>query len=57
MMYDRVQATNPLLSDNSIVCYTIDDFELSNLSIILELNFGGSNKLANVLIRHNLSGR
>lgn len=57
LINDRALAAKKLLTEKAIACYTIDDLELNSLSILLDGIFGPDNKLANVLIRNNPSGR
>jgi adenine-specific DNA-methyltransferase len=56
-MQNRLSLTKNILKDNGIICVTIDDFELNNLSILMASEFGKENYLATTPIRNNPSGR
>ena len=56
-MKKRLQLSKNLLSEDGIICVTIDDYEMSRLSILMEEIFGEENHLGTVVIRNNPSGR
>lgn len=56
-MSDRLEASKKLMNKASILCATIDDVELCNLQQLLDYQFGYQNKMGNVVIRNNPSGR
>jgi adenine-specific DNA-methyltransferase len=56
MIYERVLATLPLMLENAIMAFAIDDTEHKYAHIILDNIFKGQ-ELANVVIRNNPSGR
>lgn len=57
LMSDRLEASKKLMNKASILCATIDDVELCNLQQLLDYQFGYQNKMGNVVIRNNPSGR
>lgn len=56
-MKKRLLLSKNLLSEDGIICVTIDDYEMSRLSILMEEIFGEENHLGTVVIRNNPSGR
>lgn len=57
MLYPRLKLAKDLLSDNGIICLTIDDFEIANTIKLMNDIFGESNRLATIVIKNNPSGR
>ncbi|MEI6556175.1 MAG: site-specific DNA-methyltransferase [Paludibacter sp.] len=57
MMDSRIFLSRELLKDTGSACYTIDDFEVGLLKILLDQNFNNENYLATTPIRNNPSGR
>ncbi len=57
MMHKRLIIAKKLLKDDGVICVTIDDYEVSRLTLILEEIFGESNHLGTIVIRNNPSGR
>jgi len=57
IMYSRLRLARNLLSDDGIICVTIDDYEMPRLWIILNEIFGEENHLGTVVIRINPGGR
>lgn len=57
LIADRLISGKNLLKNDGILCLTIDDFEVSNVSHALETLFGSENHLGTVVIRSNPSGR
>lgn len=57
LIADRVLTSKNLLGQSGIFCATIDDYEYTNLQIILSVILGEENNLATVIIRNNPSGR
>lgn len=57
MMYKRLKIAKKLLKDDGVICVTIDDYEVSRLTLILEEIFGENNHLGTIVIRNNPSGR
>ncbi|WP_223583090.1 site-specific DNA-methyltransferase [Sphingobacterium sp. GVS05A] len=53
----RVRQSPALLTENGIICITIDDFEKDKLKLLLDNVFGKENELGVVTIRNNPSGR
>ncbi len=56
-MKKRLQLAKNLLTDNGIICVTIDDYELQRLWILMEEIFGEYNHLGTIVIRNNPAGR
>jgi adenine-specific DNA-methyltransferase len=56
-MSKRLQLAKNLLSEDGIICVTIDDHELPRLWMLLEEIFGEDNHLGTVSIRNNPKGR
>lgn len=54
---NRIEIAKTLLTNDGIICVTIDDWELPRLWIILEEIFGEENHLGTVVIRNNPKGR
>src|SRR5690606_11667379 len=56
-IHDRISVAKPLSKNDGVICITIDDYELNNLSFISDHVYGFENKLGTVCIRNNPSGR
>ena len=56
-MYFRLRLARTLLSEEGIICITIDDYEFPRLFMVMEEIFGSNNFLGNVIIRNNPGGR
>lgn len=56
-MYNRLKIAKELLTQDGIICVTIDDFELPRLWLLLEDVFKKENHLGTVIIRNNPKGR
>lgn len=56
-IHSRLILAKSLLSNEGVICVTIDDYELPRLLIIMEEIFGRNNFLGNVVIRNNPGGR
>lgn len=57
LLHSRVVASKKLLTEDGIICATIDDEQQKELAYILEETFGKPNHLGTVPIRINPSGR
>ena len=57
MIYSRLQVCRPLLAKGGIVCLTIDDSEIENVTFIMNEVFGEENHLATIVVKNNPSGR
>ena len=57
LLENRLVASTVLLRNDAVVCTTIDDYEFSRLTGLLERIFGPDNHLATIAIRNNPSGR
>ena len=57
MIYVRLKVAKDLLTNDGIICLTIDDFEISNVTKIMDEIFGESNHLGTVIIKNNPQGR
>ena len=57
LINDRIISSKLLMTDDGVLCATIDDFEFIPLWNILEENFQKENHLGNVTIRINPKGR
>lgn len=57
MLFDRVEKGRTLLNEKGNICITIDDAELTNLSLLMDSIFGSANFEGIVPIRINPSGR
>lgn len=57
MIYARLSACRSLLSSDGIICLTIDDSEIENVTKIMNEVFGESNHLATIIVKNNPSGR
>lgn len=56
-MKSRLLLAKELLSEDGIICVTIDDYELSTLWLLMDELFGEYNHLGTVTIRNNPKGR
>lgn len=57
-MNARLLISKDLLSENGIIVVTIDDYEVENLTLLMNQIFGGEeNRLGTVVIKNNPSGR
>lgn len=57
MIYSRLLVSRVLLSKDGIICLTIDDSEIENVTSIMNDVFGELNHLATIIIKNNPSGR
>lgn len=57
MMNRRLIIAKRLLSNNGIIILTIDDYEIENITLLMNEIFGEENRLGTVVIRNNPSGR
>lgn len=57
LMDDRLVQANRLLTDDGVICVTIDDYQVHELAILMDGVFGRSNQLGTSVIRNNPSGR
>lgn len=57
MMYERLILARDLLTNDGVICVTIDDYEVSTLELILDEIFGGENKLGVIVVESNPRGR
>lgn len=57
LIENRLTVAKRLLSDDGVICITIDDYQVHELGHLLDLIFGQDNKLGIALIRNNPSGR
>ncbi|MBT8915575.1 site-specific DNA-methyltransferase [Lactobacillus delbrueckii subsp. bulgaricus] len=57
MMYPRLKVARDLLSEDGIICLTIDEFEIYNITKIMNEIYGEENHLGTVVIKNNPSGR
>ena len=57
LLWNRLSASSGLLSEDGVLCATIDDEQQKELSFILDGEFGKENFLGMVSIRINPSGR
>ena len=56
-MFKRLRLAKDVLSEDGIICVTIDDYELPRLLLIMEKIFGENNHLGTAVIRINPGGR
>jgi adenine-specific DNA-methyltransferase len=56
-MYERLIIARDLLSDDGILCLTIDDYEIPRVTMMLDEIFGEDNRLGTICIRNNPAGR
>lgn len=57
MMANRLSCAKSLLAPDGIICVTIDDYQVHELSLLLDDEFGRENQLGIAVIRNNPSGR
>ena len=57
MIYARLLVCRSLLTKNGIICLTIDDSEIENITAIMNEVFGEVNHLATIVVKNNPSGR
>lgn len=57
LLKDRVSLSKPLMKEGAINCVTIDDYQVNELSMILDDELGGDAHLGTAVIRNNPSGR
>jgi adenine-specific DNA-methyltransferase len=57
LIENRLQVCKPMLSDEGILCVTIDDYQVHELGKLLDGVFGRENQLGTLVIRNNPSGR
>jgi adenine-specific DNA-methyltransferase len=57
MIENRLIEAKPFLSDDGIICVTIDDYQVHELAHLLDRVFDKSNQLGVAVIRNNPSGR
>lgn len=57
MLYPRLKIARDYLAKDGIICLTIDDFEIANITKIMDEIFGESNHLGTVIIKNNPQGR
>lgn len=57
MIYPRLILARNLLSKEGIICLTIDDSEIENVTAMMNEVFGEENYLATIVIKNNPSGR
>ena len=57
MIYARLLVCRSLLKRNGIICLTIDDSEIENVTAIMNEVFGEANHLATIVVKNNPSGR
>ncbi|MEW6505992.1 MAG: site-specific DNA-methyltransferase, partial [Chloroflexota bacterium] len=57
LMHPRLSVAKEIQASDSLICVTIDDYELQYLKFIIDGVFGTDNHFATVVIRNNPSGR
>lgn len=57
MIYSRLRLAKNLLSDEGILIFTIDDYEIQTVTMVLNEIFGEENRLATIVVKNNPSGR
>lgn len=57
LIASRLRPTELLLSDDGVLCVTIDDYQIHELGALLNDRFGKDMSLGTALIRNNPSGR
>src|SRR5699024_10493176 len=53
LLKDRVSLSKPLMKEGAINCVTIDDYQVNELSMILDDELGGDAHLGTAVIRNN----
>lgn len=57
LIADRLSITPGIMSDDGILCATIDDYQQRELSYLIDQQFGQNNSIGTIAIRINPSGR
>ena len=57
LIANRLRLTRQLLSDDGVLCVTIDDYQVHELASLIEQEFGRDKYLGTAAIRNNPSGR
>ncbi len=57
LIHSRLGPTEALMSDEGVLCVTIDDYQVHELATLLSDHFGKEQSLGTALIRNNPSGR
>ena len=57
MIYSRLLVCRSMLTKGGIICLTIDDSEIENVTAIMNEVFGAVNHLATIVVKNNPSGR
>lgn len=57
MIYSRLLVCRSLLTKRGIICLTIDDSEIENVTAIMNEVYGEANHLATIVVKNNPSGR
>jgi adenine-specific DNA-methyltransferase len=57
MIQNRLAASSSYMTDEGILCVTIDDYQVHELAFVLDKHFGRPNQLGVAVIRNNPSGR
>lgn len=57
MIFSRLLVCRSLLTQDGIICLTIDDSEIETVTAIMNEVFGESNHLATIVVKNNPSGR
>lgn len=57
LMDSRLRNSKPLLNSEGVLCVTIDDYQVHELSNLLDTIFDRENQLGTAVIRNNPSGR
>lgn len=56
-MDKRLRLANKLLSDSGVIVLTIDDYEVENITLLMNSIFGEDHRLGTVVIKNNPQGR
>lgn len=57
LMSSRIDASLDFLTKDAVFCITIDDYQVHELSYLLDATFGRERQIGSVMIRNNPSGR
>jgi adenine-specific DNA-methyltransferase len=57
LMSSRIDASLDFLANDAVFCITIDDYQVHELSYLLDATFGRERQIGSVMIRNNPSGR
>lgn len=57
LIHSRLSPTEALMTDDAVLCVTIDDYQVHELANLLSDHFGKEQSLGTALIRNNASGR